>query len=266
MFDRVDEGRWWDFGWQLVEGCTKVSPGCDHCWSLAKEKRFRKETGVVFYYERLERLKRKKPAAFSIWNDLFHPAVEVGQTCHVFDTIEQNQQHIVMALTKRPELAFKHLYGQWQQPGGGTWQYTTTDSIISNLWLGVTVESPNYWKRAKVLQDIPAAVKFLSLEPLLGGLGDLDLRGINWVIVGAESGPGARHCKIEWVRDIVNQCKAAGVPVFVKQLHAWGTKVGIYYVKEEAEFMDKKTKQILLKDINLFPKDLRIREYPKGGE
>jgi protein gp37 len=96
--------KYWDFGWQLIEGCTPCSPGCLHCWSLAKERRFRKETGVVFHPERLDRpLKRKKPAVYSIWNDLLHDTIVFDQIISVVDIIKKCPQHKFLMLTKRPD-------------------------------------------------------------------------------------------------------------------------------------------------------------------
>ena len=148
----------------------------------------------------------------------------------VWHTMRRANWHTYQILTKRPGRAVAYC----NEKQRGTWP--------DNIWLGVTIESPNHWKRAKILSQIPANVRFISAEPLLFELGDLDFRGINWYIVGCESGPGRRECKIEWVRNIVSQCKAANVPLFVKQLSING--------KVEH-------------DITKFPKDCQIQEYPK---
>lgn len=234
--------KWWDKSITLVDGCTPVSDGCDHCWAAGMAHRFQgglttDEIGgrfngkIICREDRLERiLKRKKPTRWVIWNDLFHPSVPVTFIDRIRYVIRDCPQHTFQILTKRPQRMWKYFYGYEPLP---------------NLWLGVTIESPNYWKRAKILQEIPAAIKFLSLEPLIANLGDLDLRGIDWVIIGGESGPKARYCQNSWVVDIVNQCKAASVSVFVKQLHLNG-------------------KAKAIKDIDQFPPDLRIREFPKG--
>ncbi len=285
MFNRTNKGRWWDFGWQLVEGCDKVSPGCDNCWSLIKESRFRKETGVVFHYERLDRpLKRKTPASYSIWNDLFHPEVNIGQLTHALDTIEQCPQHIFQVLTKRPERIYPMMWG----PHDEGWRYFGSGSFHKNMWLGTSAEDQQRLEeRAKHLLKCPTALLFLSLEPMLGPMDikpyvNLRMRcagdkgcghtgpsyefmgkkegsyacpkcrknhtyfmtdSVGWVIVGAESKGGGigRECRIEWVRSVVEQCRAASVPVFVKQLHIDGK---------------------LVKDIREFPDDLRVREVP----
>ena len=116
--------------------------------------------------------------------------------------------------------------------------------FVPNIWPGVTVCNPDEKHKIDTLRQIQAAVRFISIEPCLADMGELDLTGIHWVIVGGESGPGARYCSIENIRSVVKQCQAAGVPVFVKQIHLYG----------EAK---------VIKDINQFPPDLRIREYPK---
>ena len=180
MFDRKNEGRWWDFGWQLVEGCTKVSPGCKNCWSLVKEARFRKETGVVYHGERLERkLNRKKPASYSIWNDLFHPDIPFEVVDRVLATIRQAPQHIVMILTKRADRMLEYF-----SPDNPRYSANKVSDLlpegypgtfdmdmywpIDNLWLGVTAENQEQAdKRIPILLQIPAAVRFVSVEPML---------------------------------------------------------------------------------------------------
>ncbi len=264
MFDRANEGRWWDFGWQLVEGCTSISPGCKNCWSLAKEKRFRKETGIVFHEERLERpLKRKKSTSYSIWNDLFHPSIEIGLLTHVFDIIEQCSQHTFIILTKRPKQALKMMWGEHN----GGWKYFGKGQFHKNLWLGVTAENQEQAdKRIPILLQIPAAVRFVSVEPMLGEVNLKLIEGhtvkttriengkpcyrnldtgakLNWIICGCESGHNRRPMKTEWATDLQNQCEAAGVPFFMKQMEINGK---------------------VCKDINQFPKELQVREFPNG--
>ncbi len=133
-----------------------------------------------------------------------------------------------------------------------------------NLWLGVTIEHPDYKSRADILRQIPAAVRFLSIEPCLADMGELNLEGIDWVILGGESGPGARYCPVDNIRDVVGQCKEADVPVFVKQIHLWGVNWNKTLLEtEEAAKLCTGSKMKLIKDINQFPEDLQIREYPK---
>jgi protein gp37 len=191
MFDKTNKGQWWDFGWKLVEGCTPVSPACKNCWSMAMEKRFRKETGIVFHKERLERpLKRKKPASYAIWNDLFHEFVKTDQIAQVFAIMFLNPQHIFQILTKRPDNAlavfeskrFKeslHSYcnqfhDKYIRPLEQELYFY--DEIINmwpleNVWIGVTAENQEMAdKRIPILLQIPAKVRFVSCEPLLNDI------------------------------------------------------------------------------------------------
>ncbi len=262
MFDRIDEGRWWQFGWQLVEGCTKVSPGCKNCWSLAKEKRFRKETGVVFHEERLERpLKRKKPTSYSIWNDLFHEGISYGDIEKAIKVIEQCPQHTFQILTKRP-----HIMLEYFNSLGKRFEL----SCCQNVWLGVTAENQEQAdKRIPILLQIPAAVRFVSVEPMLEFV-DLKLDGclyenygigdcygacnecdtptaeLDWVICGCESLPGGkagRPMDLEWTDVLMHQCTNVGTAFFMKQTEINGK---------------------VCKDITQFPKELQVREFPNG--
>jgi protein gp37 len=247
MFDRAHEGKYWDFGWQLIEGCTRVSSGCDHCWSLAMEKRFRKGPDIKFHNERLHRpFFYKKPTSFSIWNDLFHESLSFEQIDQVFDTICQCLQHIFLILTKRPENALRYfmwLGNQLKKIGFDSIPSQSEDLLnyvgeIPNVWFGTTVEHPDYlWRIGKLLQ-VPAKFRFVSCEPLLSEInlhpfickyGDIKKpeqkysnicetsEKINWVIAGPETGPGARPMKREWIESLYQQCRDAGVPFFDKK-------------------------------------------------
>ena len=255
MFDKINKGQWWDFGWQLVEGCTPISAGCEQCWSLAKEKRFRKETGIVCHSERLERpLKRRKPASYAIWNDLFHEEVPFDFIRSVFETVANAGQHAYQFLTKRAD-RMKEFFQSCEDWDSSEWP---------NVHIGVTCENQEMAdKRIPILLQIPVAVRFISIEPCLGNIDIekyLDLssaiqqkntqqqRSISWCVVGSESGTKRRPCKIEWIRSIVEQCKAGDVPVFVKQIELlrpipWSSKVS--------------------HNMSEWPEDLRLREYPK---
>ena len=239
---------WTDETWQPVVGCSKVSEGCCNCYAERMAGRLanmgqakymmvvsqKAGTGTIKYNKRAIYLQKwngktycdesaldkplhwKKPRRIFVCSmgDLFHKSVPFGFIEKVMAVIEDCPQHTFQILTKRPGIMLEYFNGLGKR-------YEL--SCLPNLWPGVTIESPNHWKRAKILQEIPAPIKFLSLEPLLADLGDLDLRDISWVIVGCESGPKRRECKIEWVLNIVDQCRTANVPLFVKQLHDQNT-------------------------------------------
>jgi len=191
--------------------------------------------------ERLpEPLSWRKPRRVFVGSmtDLFHADVDAGFIQRVWDVMADCPQHTFQILTKRPQ-RMAHLIGQGAD--GRLW--TTRDGeVLPNVWLGTSIESDRYTWRADHLRNTSAAVRFLSLEPLLGPLPSLDLTRIDWVIVGGESGPGARPMHPDWVRDIRDLCQAAGVALFVKQLSSGGPRA--------------------IHDLAEFPADLRFREYP----
>ena len=207
--------EWTDATWNPVTGCNKVSPGCKLCYAERPSKRL-KATGMVKYRngfavtlhpDTLETpLQWRKPRIIFVnsMSDLFHYKVPDRFVHDVFSVMEQANWHRYQVLTKRPErLAALSAKLPWPQ----------------HIWLGVSVESNRYVDRIDLLRECGAATKFLSLEPLLGPLPHLNLDGIDWVIVGGESGPGARPMEAEWARDIRVQCIEAGVPFHFKQ---WG--------------------------------------------
>lgn len=208
--------EWTEHTWNPVVGCTKVSPGCKHCYAEAMAHRL-KAMGVRQYAngfevtllpERLEEpLSRKKPTTYFVnsMSDLFHEAVPDAFIENVISVIERAPLHRFQVLTKRAERMEAFFAGR---------------SVPVNAWVGVSVEDRKYGlPRIEALQRIPARVRFLSAEPLLESLGCLDLRGIHWVIVGGESGSKARPLNPVWVEEIRNQCVSGGVPFFFKQ---WG--------------------------------------------
>ena len=207
--------EWTDSTWNPVTGCTKVSPGCKNCYAETFAERWRGIPGHPYeqgfdlrlWPERLELpLKWRKPRTIFVnsMSDLFHDAVPDAYVNDVFRVMERVHWHVFQVLTKRADRLA-------EMAASLVWP--------SNVWMGVSVESQDYVWRADRLRDIPAAVRFLSVEPLLGRIDSLDLAGINWVIVGGESGPGARPMRPEWVRDIRELCQSADVPFFFKQ---WG--------------------------------------------
>ena len=211
--------EWTDATWNPVTGCTKLSRGCDHCYAERFSERFRGVAGHPFEAGfdltlRPDRLtqpikwKRSRMIFVNSMSDLFHKEVPLAYVDQVFDTMEQANWHTFQLLTKRSSLMKRYLskrYGKGRAP--------------AHIWCGVSVEDAQAKGRIDHLRSAPAAMRFLSLEPLLGALGRIDFSGIGWVIVGGESGPGARPMNIEWVREVRNQCQSQGAAFFFKQ---WG--------------------------------------------
>jgi protein gp37 len=259
--------EWADRVWNPVTGCTPVSAGCDNCYARRMAQRLRGRFGYPWdepfmptsHPERLEEpLRWRKPARVFTCSmgDLFHSDVTNGMIRAVWQAMTNAQQHTFMVLTKRPERMLHWLV----TPGGS--------DPIPNVWIGVSVEDQaTADKRIPFLLQTPAAVRFVSVEPMLG---PVDLRylqpgdppteidalagthgllrphrgscpGLDWVICGGETGPGARQMHPEWARSLRDQCQAAGVPLFVKSLHISGR---------------------ISKEMDEWPADLRIREFP----
>jgi protein gp37 len=213
--------EWTDKTWNPVTGCDRVSPGCDHCYAetiakrFAGSKAFPQGFDLTLHPDRLDDpLKWRKPARVFVnsMSDLFHPDIPDDFIGNVFNTMMQAEQHTFQVLTKRPQ-RMETFVKMWLGESWGQW--------IDNLWLGTSIESDRYVFRADYLRETPAAVRFLSLEPLLGPLPSLDLTGIDWVIVGGESGPKARPMELSWARDLRDRCVAAGTPFLFKQWGEW---------------------------------------------
>ncbi len=211
--------EWTDSTWNPVTGCTKITAGCDFCYAERFSERFRGVRGHPFESGfdltlRPARLKQplqwKQPRRIFVnsMSDLFHKEVPANFIDAVFDTMEEATWHTFQVLTKRSSLMSRYLkkrYGAGFAP--------------SHIWLGVSVEDAKNSVRLKHLRQAPASIKFVSFEPLIGPVGDVDLRGIDWVIVGGESGPRARPMEEEWAVQIRDRCKASGAAFFFKQ---WG--------------------------------------------
>lgn len=207
--------EWTESTWNPLTGCSKVSPGCKHCYAERMAKRLQamgqpnyvNGFKLAMHAHALEKpLEWKTPQTIFVnsMSDLFHKDVPVEFIQRTFDVMRRADWHRFQVLTKRSERLLE-LSPVIEWPG--------------NVWMGVSVENEDYTFRIDHLRKTGALVKFLSLEPLLGPLNDLDLGNIDWVIVGGESGPGARPVMREWVTGIRDQCLSAGVPFFFKQ---WG--------------------------------------------
>jgi protein gp37 len=207
--------EWTDATWNPVTGCTKISPGCKHCYAERLAKRlqamgqanYRNGFEVTLQPQMLELpLKWKSPKRVFVnsMSDLFHEDVPTEYIKRVFDVMRRADWHQYQVLTKRSD---RVLALSKELP----W--------APQIWMGVSVENEKYAFRIDDLRKTDAHVKFLSIEPLLGPLKKLSLRGIDWAIVGGESGPGARPMEASWVKDLRDQCLRAGVPFFFKQ---WG--------------------------------------------
>lgn len=225
---------WCDRVWNPVTGCRKVSEGCRYCYANSIADRFfasryppnpdgspRKFTDVRCHPERLEQptLLRKPQRIFvNSMSDLFHPDVPFDFVLQVWLTMAQTLQHQYLILTKRPERMMRFitewLPGAW---GLATMSLQLLEQPLPNVWLGVSVENQETAdRRIPCLLDTPAAVRFVSAEPLLGPV--VLPVGLNWVIAGCESGAHRRPMNIEWARNLRDQCQAAGAPFFLKQM------------------------------------------------
>ena len=268
--------EWTDATWNPVTGCSKVSPGCAHCYAEALTRRYAKAWGVpglpwtpanaaenvILRPDRLEQpLRWKKPRMVFVnsMSDLFHEQVPIDYIARIFAVMRLATEHTFQVLTKRPErmreVLTNPLFPLLVADAIGT-DHQGHEGVIAdphvelpNVWLGVSIENRRYVDRADVLRETPAAVRFISAEPLLGPLvaeghhvrmpgldaeslrdewwewpddyegPDLNLNGINWLIVGGESGPGARSLKGQWVRDLQDIASMADTAFFFKQ---WG--------------------------------------------
>lgn len=211
--------EWTDATWNPVTGCTKISAGCDQCYAERFAERFRGTSGHPFEMgfdltlrpERVDQpLRWREPRMIFVnsMSDLFHKDVPNEFIARVCDTMERAHWHIFQVLTKRSSIMREFLSRRYRSSCGPR-----------HMWFGVSVEDGTKKSRIRHLQETPAGVRFLSIEPLIGQFGKLDLSGIDWVIVGGESGPRARPMNPAWVREVRDQCLESGVAFFFKQ---WG--------------------------------------------
>jgi protein gp37 len=214
--------EWTHSTWNPVTGCTKVSPGCAHCYAEAFAERWRGVPGhpyeqgfdLKLWPERLEQpLRWRRPRLIFVnsMSDLFHEEVPDDYVADVFDVMRRADHHVFQVLTKRHErLAELAPRLHWPE----------------HVWMGVSIENRRWAVRADALRRVPAAVRFISAEPLLGRLDGLDLAGIQWLIAGGESGPRHRPVREEWVWDLQARCEQAGVAFFFKQWGGFRAKSG----------------------------------------
>ena len=244
----VSSIEWTDATWNPVVGCARVSPGCDHCYAARESAgRLRNLPRYAGLAERVDGVpeftgevrmvpevleqplhwSRPRRIFVNSMSDLFHPGIARGWLDQIFEVMEAASQHQFQILTKRPVEAFEYLWGHAHKPDvalaveqfvPGRWY----DRLApEHIWLGTSIESDRYVFRTRSLVRTPAAVRFLSLEPLLGPLPRLDLTDVDWVIVGGESGPRARPMHPAWVRDIRARCALNGIPFLFKQWGEW---------------------------------------------
>ena len=211
--------EWTEQTWNPTVGCTKLSPGCKHCYAEGMSTRLKAmgtpgyENGfkLTLLPSRLDEPKRRKKSTMYFVNsmsDVFHEKVPFAYIDQIFETIKLTPQHTYQILTKRAARMAK---------------YFATREVPQNAWIGVSVEDKKYGvPRINYLRGIAAQVRFLSVEPLLEALGEFDLRGIHWVIVGGESGPKSRPMHAEWVEEVRLQCEDNDVAFFFKQWGGWG--------------------------------------------
>ncbi len=207
--------EWTESTWNPITGCDKVSPGCAHCYAETFAERWRGIPGHPYeqgfdmrlWPERLNhplRWKRPRMIFVNSMSDLFHERVPEAYIAQVFEVMAKADHHIFQVLTKRQERLV---------------ELAPRLPWVRNIWMGVSIENHRFVNRADYLRKVPAVVRFISAEPLLGSLDDLDLKDIDWLIAGGESGPGNRPVNIEWLRNLRDKCRNEDVAYFFKQ---WG--------------------------------------------
>ena len=219
MSSKTTKIEWTDKTWNPITGCTKRSAGCAHCYAEVMSRRlkamglekYRNGFGLTLHEDDLEEpLQWNKPHNIFVcsMSDIFHEEVPFEFVDRIMDTIRRSPQHRYQILTKRAERMA---------------EYFSTRLVPINVWLGVTVECRGAKTRIDCLRKLGAGIKFLSCEPLIEDLGEMDIRGIDWIIVGGESGPKARPMLLEWVVNIKQQVEQHGAAFFFKQWGTWGS-------------------------------------------
>ena len=232
---------WTEHSWNFLKGCNKISEGCFRCYAeRIMFTHFEEFTKLRQYENRLDIPYKRQISTLYFTNsmsDTFHPKADKELLIKAFNIMRKCTQHQFQILTKRPERLL---------------ELEDSLNIADNVWLGVSVECNKYYSRIDDLRKSKAKTKFLSLEPLLAPLTDLDLTDIDWVIIGGESGQGARKCKYSWFENIIEQCREKNIPVFVKQM-------GHRIAQIEKYFWDSKQGE----NPKDWPEHLNIRQYPK---
>lgn len=294
--------EWTDKTWNPVTGCTKISPGCKNCYAHTMANRLAGRFGypeppdqfkVTLQWDRIDQLMHwKKPRMVFVCSmgDLFHKDVPFWYVDAVFGRMYAYERHTFQVLTKRPDRMLD--YFNWTKH-----HFFSRNVPLPNVWLGVSVEDQDHLRRVVKLLQCPAAVHFVSLEPLLSRMDlsrlvipgryprartiynfidrtryDIDFHGfgvgaplgprLDWVIIGGESGPGSRPMDPQWAKIVVAQCKATGIPVFVKQMgKAWAVQHNPFDDRLTTVWQQGDTKGATME---YWPEDLRVREYPAG--
>ena len=268
--------QWTEETWNPTTGCDRISPGCDNCYALTMAKRLKgmgqakyqtdgdprtsgPGFGLAVHPDSLDApLHWRKPRMTFVdsMSDLFHARVPEPFIGGVWNTMALTERHTYQVLTKRSP-RMRRVLTKWADAG---WYWRKEDLVwcgpipgpLLNVWLGTSIESARYIRRADDLRETPAAVRFLSLEPLIGPLPSLSFEGIDWAIIGGESGKGARPLDLGWVRELVARGQDAGTAMFVKQLGScWA---------------HGRSKHDHGGDWDDWPADLRVREYPNRAE
>jgi len=265
--------QWTNQTWNPTTGCDRISPGCTNCYALTMARRLKgmgqpkyqtdghpatsgPGFGITIHPDTLtEPLRWRKPRRVFVnsMSDLFHARVPADFIARVWQTMQATPQHTYQILTKRASRLPRIIDQIHDQLG--------LDEPLPNVWLGVSIESGRYTHRADHLRETPAAVRFISAEPLLDPLDDLSLNGIDWLIIGGESGPGARPLRLPWVEDLLADAADSGTAPFVKQLgSAWArdAHTGGRTVHNLGDTKGGNPEH--------WPAPLRVREYPHNPD
>ncbi len=212
--------EWTDKTWNPITGCTQISTGCKNCYAkkmarrlhAMKNPRYINEFDITIHEDLFEvPLNIKKPSVVFVcsMSDLFHEDVSFDEITKIFDTMKKANWHIFQVLTKRPERLL---------------EFSKNYEIPENVWVGTSVENKDFIYRVEILEQVQAKIHFLSCEPLLGSLDEMELTNIQWVVVGGESGSNARPVEKKWIIELRDKCEKEKIPFFFKQWGGWNKK------------------------------------------